>query len=181
MDYYDILGVERGASAQEIKVAYRKKALMCHPDRPQNKNRKNDAEKEFHKVSEAYQCLSNDELRTAYDNSGHCNIDFEDDTSVFNNEFEELLEKIIQDLNIDKERQGGIFETIKWSAGTSLGGWVIALAVMPEFAVPATIFGGIMGFMRGYTGRPLNANWNRLSVDTKYKILEKLSSKLNEA
>ncbi len=68
-DYYDILGVSKGASADEIKKAYRKQALEWHPDR--HKDDKEAAEKRFKEINESYQVLSNPQKRTAYDNYGH--------------------------------------------------------------------------------------------------------------
>ncbi len=66
-DYYKILGVERKASANEIKRAYRKLALQHHPDRnPGNKQ----AEEKFKEINEAYQVLSDPEKRGRYDQLG---------------------------------------------------------------------------------------------------------------
>ncbi|AHY46804.1 chaperone protein DnaJ [Rubrobacter radiotolerans] len=67
-DYYEVLGVSRGASAQEIKKAYRKLARSHHPDA--NPNDPN-AEERFKELTEAYEVLSNDESRRAYDTYGH--------------------------------------------------------------------------------------------------------------
>lgn len=66
-DYYDILGVSKKASKQEIKKAYRKMALQYHPDR----NKSPDAEKKFKEINEAYEILSNPKKRQAYDQFGH--------------------------------------------------------------------------------------------------------------
>ncbi len=66
-DYYDILNLQRSASADEIKKAYRKKALECHPDRHPNDPK---AEATFKKVSEAYEVLSDDNKRRIYDQYG---------------------------------------------------------------------------------------------------------------
>lgn len=67
-DYYDILGVSKDASTQEIKKAYRKLALKYHPDRnPDNK----DAEAKFKEAAEAYETLSDDNKRRQYDQFGH--------------------------------------------------------------------------------------------------------------
>ena len=66
-DYYEILGVNKSASADEIKRAYRKQALQWHPD----KNKSSEAEKRFKEINEAYEVLSDQEKRSAYDQFGH--------------------------------------------------------------------------------------------------------------
>jgi molecular chaperone DnaJ len=68
-DYYDILGVGKSASADEIKKAYRKQALEWHPDR--HKDDKEAAERRFKEINEAYQVLSDSQKRSAYDQFGH--------------------------------------------------------------------------------------------------------------
>ncbi len=68
-DYYDILGVTKTASADELKKAYRKQALEWHPDR--HKDNKEAAEKRFKEINEAYQVLSDSQKRQAYDQFGH--------------------------------------------------------------------------------------------------------------
>jgi molecular chaperone DnaJ len=69
-DYYDILGVERGASPDEIKKAFRKLAMQYHPDR----NKDDGAEARFKEVGEAYEVLSDAEKRSAYDRFGHAGL-----------------------------------------------------------------------------------------------------------
>jgi molecular chaperone DnaJ len=67
-DYYEVLGVQRGASADEMKKSYRKLAMQYHPDR--NKDNK-DAEAKFKELNEAYDVLKDDQKRSAYDRYGH--------------------------------------------------------------------------------------------------------------
>ncbi|MFA6542132.1 MAG: molecular chaperone DnaJ [Bacteroidota bacterium] len=67
-DYYEVLGVQRGSSTDEIKKAYRKLALQFHPDRnPNNK----EAEEKFKEATEAYEVLSDQQKRQRYDQFGH--------------------------------------------------------------------------------------------------------------
>ncbi len=67
-DYYEVLGVQKGASAEEIKKAYRKVAIQFHPDKnPGNK----EAEEKFKEAAEAYEVLSEADKRTQYDRFGH--------------------------------------------------------------------------------------------------------------
>ncbi|MCU0377600.1 MAG: molecular chaperone DnaJ [Bacteroidales bacterium] len=70
-DYYEILGLNKSASKDEIKKAYRKQAIKYHPDKnPGNK----EAEEKFKEAAEAYEVLSNDEKRARYDQFGHAGL-----------------------------------------------------------------------------------------------------------
>lgn len=70
-DYYEVLGVEKNASPEEIKKSYRKLAIKYHPDRnPDNK----EAEEKFKEAAEAYEILSDEQKRARYDQFGHAGV-----------------------------------------------------------------------------------------------------------
>ncbi len=71
-DYYEVLGVQKGASEEEIKKAYRKAAHKYHPDKNQNDK---ESEAKFKEANEAYQVLSDSEKKAAYDRMGHAAFD----------------------------------------------------------------------------------------------------------
>jgi|TARA_B110000879_G_scaffold141905_1_gene184712 molecular chaperone DnaJ len=71
-DYYDVLGVDKGASPQEVKKAFRRIAMKFHPDR--NSDDKNSDEK-FKEAQEAYEILGDEEKKSAYDRFGHAGVD----------------------------------------------------------------------------------------------------------
>ncbi|MBF0121958.1 MAG: molecular chaperone DnaJ [Candidatus Omnitrophica bacterium] len=73
-DYYEILGVKKEASADEVKKAYRQLALRFHPDRVEEPEKKQ-AEERFKEISEAYGVLSDAKKRELYDHHGHAGID----------------------------------------------------------------------------------------------------------
>jgi molecular chaperone DnaJ len=70
-DYYEILGVKKNANNEDIKRAFRKMAFQCHPDH----NHDDGAEDRFKEINEAYEVLSNNEKRSAYDHFGHAGVD----------------------------------------------------------------------------------------------------------
>lgn len=115
-DYYEILGVQKGASVDEIKKAYRNLALKYHPDRVSSEQKK-EAEERFKEISEAYAVLSDPQKRSQYDQFGHAGIDsrytYED---IFKGaDFSSIFE--------DMGFGGGIFEDILDSFGIFGGGF----------------------------------------------------------
>src|SRR6185369_1861806 len=73
-DYYDVLGVPKNASDDDIKKAYRKLAMKHHPDRNQGEETKKSEEK-FKEAKEAYEVLSDGSKRANYDQYGHAGVD----------------------------------------------------------------------------------------------------------
>jgi molecular chaperone DnaJ len=70
-DYYELLGIAKGATAEEVKTAYRRQAIKFHPDKnPGDKN----AEATFKLINEAYEVLSDSQKRAAYDRFGHAGV-----------------------------------------------------------------------------------------------------------
>src|SRR5690554_4410966 len=71
-DYYEVLGVQRGADPEELKKAYRRLAMKYHPDRNPNDP---EAEAKFKEAKEAYEVLSDQGKRAAYDRFGHAGVE----------------------------------------------------------------------------------------------------------
>ncbi len=114
-DYYEILGIKKDASPEDIKKAYRSLALSHHPDRVPPEKKK-EAEEKFKEISEAYAVLSDPQKRSMYDQYGHQGIDqkytYEDifKGADFGSIFEEfgigrgggsIFERIFEDLGFD--------------------------------------------------------------------------------
>ncbi len=114
-DYYEVLGVDRDAAADDIKKAYRKLALKYHPDR--NPDDKSDSEAKFKEASRAYEVLSDGDQRARYDRFGHAAFENggggggggSDFGSAFGNAsaFEEVLGDLFGDFFGGRRRQRG--------------------------------------------------------------------------
>jgi len=113
-DYYEVIGVSKTASANEIKSQYRKLALKFHPDR----NKSKDAAEHFKEISEAYAVLSDSKKRNIYDQFGHAGVDgkystediFRGASGNFNDIFSDLFGRSRGDFN-------SIFETLLGRGG----------------------------------------------------------------
>lgn len=112
-DYYEVLGVEKGATESEIKKAYRKLAMKYHPDKNQDNK---EAEEKFKEAAEAYEVLSDSDKKSRYDQFGHAGMEgafggggFNWNNFTHGSEFNDIFSDGI----------GGIFESL---FGGSFGG-----------------------------------------------------------
>ncbi len=71
-DFYEVLVLEKNASEKDIKRAYKRLAMKYHPDR--NQGNKDESEVKFKEIKEAYEVLSDDQKRAAYDQYGKCGV-----------------------------------------------------------------------------------------------------------
>ncbi len=117
-DYYEVLGVRKGASSDEVKSAYRNLVMKHHPDRVAPEKKK-EAEERFKEISEAYAVLSDENKRRLYDQYGHAGIDQRYSTEdIFRGaDFSSIFEDIF-----GGGVGGGIFEELFGGGGDIFGG-----------------------------------------------------------
>ena len=117
-DYYEVIGVDKSASADEIKSQYRKLALKFHPDR----NKSPDAQEHFKEISEAYAVLSDSGKRDLYDKHGHEGVDGRYSTEDIFRGAGGIFNDIFNDLFGGQGRRGGcgfgsVFENLFGGGG----------------------------------------------------------------
>jgi molecular chaperone DnaJ len=110
-DYYEVLGVQKNAAAEEIKKAYRQKAIQYHPDKNQGNK---DAEEKFKEAAEAYDILSDANKRARYDQLGHSGFENGADHGGFNMNMEDIFSRFGDIFN---GSFGGAFSSIFGDAG----------------------------------------------------------------
>ncbi|MEI9812692.1 MAG: DnaJ domain-containing protein [Acidobacteriota bacterium] len=120
-DYYEILGVERGASESSIKSAYRKLALQFHPDRNPGDA---EAEEKFKEAAEAYSVLSDAQKRAAYDRFGHQGVSGASGAGGFDTSGFPDLSDILNDM----------FGLATWGAGLGADSGAIGRSAAKMFA-----------------------------------------------
>tara|TARA_B100001250_G_scaffold411327_1_gene439715 strand:+ start:186 stop:629 length:444 start_codon:yes stop_codon:yes gene_type:complete len=97
-NYYEILGINKTANKEEIKAAYKKLALKYHPDK--NINNKEEAERKFKEVSEAYEILSDDQKKYNYERGNNIIIQNHNPFDIFDNIFKHH-HQTFNDININ--------------------------------------------------------------------------------
>jgi molecular chaperone DnaJ len=113
-DYYDVLGIEKGADEKQIKKAYRKLAMKYHPDVSEDE----EATEKFKEISEAYAVLSDDEKRKTYDQFGHAGMDGFSNEDIFRNvNFDDIFQGFGGGFDV-----GSIFEMFGFGGGQNRGG-----------------------------------------------------------
>ena len=113
-DYYDVLSVNRDASEEQIKKAYRRLAMKHHPDRNSGDA---GAEAKFKEASEAYEVLSDAEKRGAYDRFGHAGLDPAAGGmggAHFNGSFSDIFSDVFGDL-LAAGRAGAVICAMPWN------------------------------------------------------------------
>ncbi len=102
-DFYDVLGVSQGSSADEIKKAYRKKAMQYHPDRNQGDEA---AAQKFKEANEAYDVLKDDQKRAAYDQFGHAAFEGNGEGGFGGGGFADIFDEMFGDFT-GRQRSSG--------------------------------------------------------------------------
>ena len=171
-DFYDVLGIPRSATSDEIKKAFRKLAMKYHPDR----NKAPDAEEKFKEINAAYEVLSDPNKRQQYDQFGHANFEGRGGFENFSGfedfgPFEDIFSSFFGRRS-NRPRKGENFtsvlritfiesvfgKTINQSLDKYTGD--IAAKIDTEIKIPAGIMNGQSIAIRGYGGPGMNGGAN---------------------
>lgn len=183
LTYYELLGVNASASGEEIIRGYRQEALKHHPDRvPIQK--KLEATERFQKISEAYETLSNPERKREYDaclRSGqkftpHDNTE-EDAETRFNEEFADLMKETAEEIRLQAAEGDRTAPTITWGLMGGIAGGVLGSIFFAPAIIPLVIVGGLGGSVKGYTNSDMVTVTNKISPETKAKMLKMMYQK----
>ena len=156
MDYYQILGINKKSSPDEIKTAYKKLAVKYHPDRHFDINMKKECEEKFKQVSEAYQVLSDFEKKQKYDLFNQIDFDdFQNPSDIFKSIFKSLPSEYIQSYSI-------FFDKILNSPEVELTN-----KVFEKYAPENKYFNSIKNIMQ-FVHQNINNNYNYRHTDDKY-------------
>lgn len=179
MSYYEVLGVSKSASLTEIIRAYRKEALLWHPDRKSTPEEKAVAEERFKKINEAYECLKDPQSRKEYDTQEKAKPSFtaSQATATFDKEFDsvlrELLSQIYEQQKSNRQSNAEI-KAVGWGAAGAVAGYVVGAIAFAPVAIPAALVLGVAGALRGYTGNDMVHVFSDLSPELKSHILNEL-------
>ncbi|KAK2839668.1 hypothetical protein Q5P01_013408 [Channa striata] len=175
VDYYDILGVSKTASPDDIKKAYRKLALKWHPDK--NPDNKEEAERKFKEVAEAYEVLSDKSKRDAYDrygndrmrHTGSSNSDFSSDFPGFTFTFRSP-DEVFREFFGGQDPFASFFDDFSSFGGSSSRLGPSRFFSFPSAGVEFTSFSSSMGGLDGMSSMG-GGMGNFKSVSTSTRII----------
>ena len=167
MDYYSILGIDKNASSNEIKLAYKKMALLYHPDR----NKSPEAENQFKNIANAYQILSDPQQRILYDNTGNIEIDLDDPIVLFSKLFPNIPPEL---LNISSKIIKQITDTPDFNINTiknnnELQDDLILLTQLLSSNIPEPIKNLFHLLKQQFPSSKTNHNINYIDINPEYK------------
>lgn len=116
-DYYEVLGLTKNASLDDIKKAYKKLAIKWHPDK--NPNNKDEATEKFREIAEAYEVLTDENKRKAYDSYG---FDAPSHGTSFNfHNADDIFKHFFKDFGFDDDEDANFFGSVFGNRGKKTG------------------------------------------------------------
>lgn len=181
MSHYQTLEISNNATHDQIRAAYRRLALECHPD--QNISNTEAATRRFQEISNAYDALRDPVRRAEYDEylrsmpTQQLEIQGDVDAQrLFCEEFHELLSQIIQEV-CQQGNENNVGSAVTWSITGGAAGYAFGLIVCAPLAVPAAVVVGGLGAIRGWTGRDICTVYSNLSPELKQEVQNRLRGK----